>query len=256
MTDMADGHIRVGKILSQGFGVLLRNLGRFGPLALLVMSPSLIFGLWTGLADPEALAATLTGTESLGFWAGFAVIGLATGLLYLFLQAAIISGTYDDLCSNQPSMGRSFRVGLSRVLPVLLVTIVGMFLIGLASIALIIPGIILFVMFYVMIPVAVVERPGIIASLKRSRELTRGNRWRVFGLILILFVITVVFQFGTGFVYGFLPLGENLVAFLILGWVQQAVSVLLSVTFVAVTYFALREAKEGLDVNELAAVFE
>ena len=57
-------------------------------------------------------------------------------------------------------------------------------------------GINVAVMFWVAIPAAVVERPGILASLQRSRDLTRDNRWKLFGTLVVL----VVFNIGPGYI--------------------------------------------------------
>ena len=57
---------------------------------------------------------------------------------------------------------------------------------GLAAILLVIPGIIVWCIYAVAIPVCVVERRGVSASLKRSSFLTRGNRWRIFGALAVV----------------------------------------------------------------------
>ncbi len=48
----------------------------------------------------------------------------------------------------------------------------------------------------VLVPVIVVERPGVIASLRRSAELTKGSAWKIFGLLIMamlaMFAINVV----------------------------------------------------------------
>jgi hypothetical protein len=48
------------------------------------------------------------------------------------------------------------------------------------------PQLLLLTSWSVIAPIAVIERPGRLRALRRSRELARGNRWRVFGLILML----------------------------------------------------------------------
>ena len=50
---------------------------------------------------------------------------------------------------------------------------------------LLVPGIIIYIMFCVSLPVLTEERAGVTGSLKRSRELTKGSRWRIFLLLLI-----------------------------------------------------------------------
>ena len=49
-----------------------------------------------------------------------------------------------------------------------------------------IPGLIIYTVLWLVVPVAVVERPGIVASLRRSSMLTKGYRWQIFGMVLIL----------------------------------------------------------------------
>jgi hypothetical protein len=38
----------------------------------------------------------------------------------------------------------------------------------------------------------VIERAGVTGSLSRSRELVSGNAWRVFGVIVVLFLLTAI----------------------------------------------------------------
>jgi hypothetical protein len=61
---------------------------------------------------------------------------------------------------------------------------------GLGVIVLLVPGTYLLTVWSVALPVVVLERPGGLRALRRSRELVRGNRWRVLGLAL-LFAVTV-----------------------------------------------------------------
>ena len=63
--------------------------------------------------------------------------------------------------------------------------LLGYFLVGLASILLLIPGIVVLCMFYVAIPVAVVERMGASDALSRSKALTAGHKMTIFGLTLL-----------------------------------------------------------------------
>ena len=55
----------------------------------------------------------------------------------------------------------------------------------------IVPGIILLLMWWVYIPAIVVEGKGIIGAFGRSRELTRGRRWHILGLAVIVLVFTI-----------------------------------------------------------------
>jgi uncharacterized membrane protein len=54
---------------------------------------------------------------------------------------------------------------------------------------LIVPGLILYTMWFVGFPACVVERLGPWTSLRRSRELTKGYRWKVLALALLFPVL-------------------------------------------------------------------
>jgi hypothetical protein len=58
--------------------------------------------------------------------------------------------------------------------------------------ALIVPGLILITIWAVVAPSIVVEDKGVFEAFGRSRELVRGNGWRVFGTIALAFLIVVV----------------------------------------------------------------
>ena len=123
----------------------------------------------------------------------------------------------------------------------------------LGMLLLIVPGLILMTMWYVAVPACVVEGTGPVRSLGRSRELTAGYRWKMFGLILLVIVISVI-----GSMVVTLP-----AVFLAGIWGQLAVQLVwagLSGGFgsvlIAVAYYYLRVAKEGVDVDQIASVFD
>lgn len=55
---------------------------------------------------------------------------------------------------------------------------------------LVIPGLYLLTVWSVYAPVVVLERPREFRALERSRELVRGNGWRVFAVVFIAWVLT------------------------------------------------------------------
>ncbi|MDP0959003.1 hypothetical protein Q6334_28190, partial [Klebsiella pneumoniae] len=81
------------------------------------------------------------------------------------------------------SFGQAFDVGVKMFLPLLGFAIIAALGAGLGYLALIVPGVIISVMWSVASPAVVVEKRGVLESLQRSRDLTRGYRWNVFGLM-------------------------------------------------------------------------
>ncbi len=75
-------------------------------------------------------------------------------------------------------------IGLSSLLVGILVT--------LAAILLLVPGLIVWCVYAVAVPVCVVESLGLRASMTRSSFLTKGNRWRIFGVFALIFIASIV----------------------------------------------------------------
>jgi hypothetical protein len=167
-----------------------------------------------------------------------------------------------ELQGQRASLGACITMGLRRFFPALGVGVLAGLCIGVATIALIIPGIIVYCMLYVAMPASVVERPGVGGALSRSSELTRGHRMQIFGLILVLLLIsfglsmmvTMVLTVATGSGRG--AALERLSWTLYLQLAEQMLTGSLAATMTGVAYYYLRAEKEGTSATELAAVFD
>lgn len=105
----------------------------------------------------------------------------------------------------------------------------------LGFVLLIIPGLILIVIWSVVAPVTVLERPGVWAAFGRSRQLVRGNGWNVFGVIVMVFVIVVLVSIAAGIAAsGLGSFGHALVQ-----WVVNSLIAPITGLSASVLYFAL-----------------
>ena len=165
----------------------------------------------------------------------------------------MLYGAFEDMRGRPVDlMLRSFQHASRRFLPVIGVAFLTTLLTGLASLLLIIPGLILFMAWYVAIPACVVERLGPWTSLQRSAALTKGNRWKVARLIIVLAVITGIGEGLVAAVTAEAGMTIGLIANLIWSALVGAFSAILGV----VIYHDLRVAKEGVDTDQIAAVFD
>jgi hypothetical protein len=64
--------------------------------------------------------------------------------------------------------------------------------IAIGFILLIVPGLFLLTIWAVIVPAIVIERTGVLDAFGRSRALVRDNGWRVFGVIVVLFLLQLV----------------------------------------------------------------
>ena len=113
-------------------------------------------------------------------------------------------------------------------------------------------------MLWVVIPAAIIERAGVFASLGRSRFLTHGHRWAIFGIFALFFIA----EFAVGWVAGQIAVPrfptsiDDFVPLFLAIWVISAFFGALRAVFAGVGYFLLRADREGTNVDALAAVFD
>ncbi len=259
-TDTYDtfGEFRVGQVVASTFSVLFRNIVPFFLLALIftVLIYAMVFGLAflgidAAMEDPEALQL------SAGFFIAIGAMMIAYFVLYYLLTSTIVYGTVQDLRGERASIADCIGRGLAQIGPVVAVALILSVMVWFGFLILIVPGIILVCVYGMAIPVAVVERPGIMASLSRSAELTRGNRWRIFGVILVIFAIQALAGILINLPVALVPeegLGTTVLG--VLDFIVQALAAALNAVVIAVMYHDLRVSQEGADSEAIAAVFD
>jgi hypothetical protein len=236
----AERDFRIGDAMNKAIQTLSRNVLPFSIVTGIAALPSvLIF---------ERNAALDTAAAAVWFLVGMLLAVVLSGLS----QAVVLTAAFEDMRGRPVDMLASFLVGWRRFPAVIGVTLLAGFFTGLAFLALIFPGYMVMTMLFVATPVCVVERLGPIASLGRSAVLTKGTRWRVFGMMIVVGIIGAI---GTGMVealaYG---VGPTIAPVVKVIW--QGLLGAYSAILVVVTYHDLRVAKEGVDTDQIAAVFE
>jgi|KBSSwiStaDraftv2_1062776.scaffolds.fasta_scaffold35534_3 hypothetical protein len=110
-----------------------------------------------------------------------------------FMYGFQLSLSIGELEGRPPTGQEAIQVGLKRCLPVFAASILFGLGVALGAVLLIVPGIILGIMWSVTLP-AIVERGEVFAGFGHSRNLTRGNRWRIFGLLVATVIVMGVVQ--------------------------------------------------------------
>jgi hypothetical protein len=242
----AEGDFRAGHVFNRTFTVFSRNLLPFCLVSLIASLPNiLVYAPRAGAAAQGSAAASAGLMIFLG--------GVGAMVLSALSQAVVLYGAFDDMRGRPVDLAQSFKVGLSRFFPVLGVAICVPLLAGLAAIALLIPGFIVLTMLFVSMPVCVVERLGPIKSMGRSARLTKGHRWKIFGLWFATIIVALIMQsvlIGLARAIG----GSTLGTIALLAW--SAVFGAFNAIMAVVTYHDLRVAKEGVDTDQIASVFD
>jgi hypothetical protein len=128
---------------------------------------------------------------------------------------------------------------------VIAVSIVSTLAIAGATLLLIIPGIVVSLMMYVVVPVTIVEGLGVKAAMKRSRQLTHERK----GDLFLIVILGMAIGAGIELVARFELSGE--VAFVWRAFGASLAQMFFAVT-VAVAYVELRKLRDGTQVPEIA----
>jgi hypothetical protein len=138
------------------------------------------------------------------------------------------------------SIGELFRSVAPVVVRLALVSLLFGLAVGLGFVLLIVPGLILMTIWAVVAPVMVIERPGVFAAFGRSRSLVRGQGVPVFGVVIVVLLLSLLI--GVVAVVLAAPLGLAGTAAVL--WVANALVEPFTALAAAVLYFMLVVRKD------------
>ena len=266
----AGGSFNIGEVIATGLRMMGRDWIKLSAITLLpwLTVGGILVAIGLTVAAPGGVPA-----ESMTATVIVLALSAVIALTYFVCQAALTYGVVELLRGRSCSFGRAMAVGLSRLgrlfgIGILLTAILIGFAIASTIVAALLPsplaviaasalflvgGAMLACAFFVLLPVAAIERHNAPRCFTRSRFLTRGYRWPIFGLVLALTIgHTVPDLLAVWFLDAVLPLPVAVLADLL---VHACLTTLVAV-IIAVAYFRLRYLKEGLDLDEIAGVFD
>lgn len=160
---------------------------------LLYLGPNLLamVGLRLGMGISLGTMAALQGSNL--------AITLAVMLVMYFLVFVHISSVTEITvltATDQPvRLGAIMKHGVVNAIPIFVIYLLCGLGWMITSLFLLVPGFIFGTIFSVVLPAYVAERAGIFKAFGRSRTLTKGRRWGIFGfwfLILVIFYILML----------------------------------------------------------------
>ena len=242
VSPVAAAQFRAGSVLGRGFTVLRGNLPAFLLLAMLPMLPTLL-DYRDVLEHRQAAGRAMELVQSLVY----------NIVLPTFAQAIVLYGAFQVMRGKNFLLWESARLGLSRAQSVINLALLMGIAVGVGLILLVVPGLYLSAMLCVALPACVVEGRGAVDSMNRSGALTKGHRWKLVGIVLVLLL---------GDIIGAVAISDGIGAFA--GTAVTALGLLLwNSLYVAyeaivgvIIYHDLRVAREGIDIDRIASIFD
>jgi hypothetical protein len=254
----------IGRVFRESFGILVRNVVIFGGVALIARLVLLLAPLITALVPAGA-------AEQATIWITIGLDLVASGLT----EAAIVFAVFQCLRGQRAIAAHVVR-GLRSAAPMVIAGLIygiplnatdladqvfGEDLLGvLLSLVLVSVAIVLTVTWWIYTPAIAIEGKGIFASFVRSAQLTKGRRWSIFGLFLLVTIammaplivlvaatdwsLSDVIAEGPGTVIG------------AIAYAYYALGTAFYTVLVTVAYYYLRIEKEGSGVEDIVKVFD
>lgn len=241
---------RVTEILAEALDLFGKHWARLMAIAAIVIVPFTIlqYYVWD-LVRASSPAGDLGEVSRAAAASG--VLGIVGLFIYQVMIGAVARSAAGMSLGKDIEIAEAYRFGYARMWSILLVSV----LVGLAVtggfILLVIPGFFVMTRLFASVPALVVEGKRGRAALRRSWSLVEGRGWRIFGIILLVGLIT-------GLVSSVFALATDQ------GWFGQAVAASISgvVTgpFVALVgilvYLDLRARQEHPTVTTVRKEFE
>ena len=247
----------VGNIISDSFSILMSNI-----VKVLVLG---FVGTFIGFIINQALVGDPAqsfqpGASAASIWVPAVLSIIISMVVYSLVIALLVQVAYDAKLNRSRPLGDYFGPAISAIVPLSVLSIAVGIMVGLAAIALLIPGLWVYAVFCTMAPAVVIEKAGF-GALGRSAALTKEYRWPIAGALIVILIITYLIQLVAGFITVILGVGlaSGFGGSLIFGIISSALGAIgygLGGISVALIYARLREIKEGVGVDEIASVFD
>jgi hypothetical protein len=259
MTAAGARRLDIGAVVSDTLAVIQRNISTFGvATAALVGLPALLSAVVRLVTHPTTVTGLFAGPVL--------IIGLLALVAQLVLQAGLFYAAARDLEGERTDLGELVSVGFKRFLPLIGLIILAAIAIEIGFILLIVPGVMLFLRWCVAGPALAIEGRGVFSAMKRSAELTKGRRWSLFLLWLIVGLLLAILDVALLAMMGGFTGAAALAALQhptpVLMVVTVVVSPIIGMVFAMATgvfggvlFSHLRSGREGLAPAAVAEVF-
>jgi hypothetical protein len=166
-------------------------------------------------------------------------------------QGALVHNISASYLGEDLSAASSYGRAAPRLVRMLVVQLLAGIAIMIGFILCVVPGIIFALWFSLIAPVVMLENLGVFDTLKRSRELLRGNLGKAFLLFLVVGLLGFAFNWVVALGSALIPWPHPFLPAFI-GTVLPAVILPIQLAPTILLYYDIRIRKEAFDLQQLA----
>jgi hypothetical protein len=199
---------------------------------------------------------------------GRTITVILSELLFIILWASLAlpiatgAGTYaisERYLGNEVTIGQALNRAVKSLWTLSVAQFAVVLWVFIGFVLLIVPGILWSLSYALVVPVVLVEGRKAAPSLRRSWELVKDNRWKVFAVLLIVSALQWLLGFGVGSLSRlFLTLESG--SGTLMRWTLENVTTIfltpLGIIADILLYYDFRIRKEGFDLEMLSRAFE
>ena len=253
-TSQTKARLDIGKVIQETFGVYKRNIVPFGLAGLVLVGLPLAV---SGLIQFSQFNLVQTNPSQAALFALVMIpVAIVSGLASLLMMSSITLSTIGQLDGQNTRLSDTYGRGGAALLGMIGQLILFSFGVGFGFLLLVVPGVMLATAWSVAMQARIVEGPGVFKAFKRSLFLTKGRRWSILLLAIIVYVV-MMSLFATQFSLtgGVITGAKNPIRLFLLQPLMSAIVNPFLAVGGAVLYHQLRTLREGVGAQNVAEVF-
>ena len=173
--------LKIGKAFEDGYNVLINN-----PVLFFI---GFVYAVIIKLLEPQMPHMMTNYRMVMDYFTYGGINLIAIVLLGGFLNGMIIVLSAKG---KKFSVGSALNLVASRFIVIVLASIIAVAIISLGLVVLIIPGIFLAIRLLFYDQAILLNNQDVVESLKMSWNVTKGNWWRIFALVILIALVTLI----------------------------------------------------------------
>lgn len=180
---------------------------------------------------------------------------LWTSIAFPIAGGAATYAISERYLGNQVSIQAALRRGMASFWSVSIAQITVSIKVIIGFLLLIVPGVLWWLSYSVVVPTILVEGQKAQASLRRSRELMKGHRGKAFAIVVVLVLLEALASTGVGSLVKLLVSTSTAGGAVVYAAVNNLMTIFLAPLGIVATillYYDMRIRKEGFDLDMLS----